>query len=89
LEEIVPGYLATRRKELPEMRALLAASRFAEIAALGHNIRGTGSSYGFASLTSMGAELERCAKLSDAAALIKQLTEINDYLDRVQLLTTP
>ena len=69
LEEIVPGYLADRRKELPEMMALPAASGFERLASLGHNIKGTGGSYGFPELTRMGAVLEHSAKQMDSGAL--------------------
>jgi PAS domain S-box-containing protein len=86
LEEIVPGYLASRRGELPEMMALLAASGFDRLAVLGHNIKGTGSSYGFPELTRMGAALEYSAKQMDPGALSIQLTELKNYLGRVQLV---
>jgi CheY-like chemotaxis protein len=85
LEEIVPGYLEIRRSELPEMMALLAASDFQQLAVLGHNIKGTGASYGFPALTKMGASLELSARQKDTSAVSTQLTDLKDYLDRVQL----
>jgi HPt (histidine-containing phosphotransfer) domain-containing protein len=85
LEEIVPGYLAARRDELPEMMNLLAASGFQSLAALGHNIKGTGGSYGFPELTRMGAALENSANRTDPEALRIQLAELSDYLGQVQL----
>jgi PAS domain S-box-containing protein len=87
LEDFVPGYLAARREELPEMMALLAASSFVRLAVLAHDIKGTGSSFGFPALTRMGAGLENSAKLLDASALDLQLTELKDYLGRVQLFS--
>jgi PAS domain S-box-containing protein len=84
LEEIVPGYIAARRKELPEMAALLAASDFERLAVLAHDIKGTGGAYGFPELTRMGAGLEHSAKQKDAGALSVQLTELNGYLGRVR-----
>jgi CheY-like chemotaxis protein len=89
LEEIVPGYLAARQEELPEMMALLAASGFERLAALAHDIKGTCGSYGFPVLTRMGAVMEQSAKQTDAAALGRQLTELQDYLRRVQLFAKP
>jgi PAS domain S-box-containing protein len=85
LEEIVPGYLAARLEELPAMMALLAASGFDRLAVMAHDIKGTGGSYGFPALTRMGAALEHSAKEMDAGALKTQLTELTDYLGRVQL----
>jgi PAS domain S-box-containing protein len=88
LEGIVPRYLASRRAELPKMMALLAASDFQRLAVLGHDIKGTGTSYGFPELTRMGAALEHSARQMDTAALTAQLPELKDYLDRVQLFAT-
>jgi HPt (histidine-containing phosphotransfer) domain-containing protein len=85
LEEIVPGYLAARQQELPEMMALLAAYDYKRLAVLAHNLKGTGGSYGFPALTRMGAVLEHAAKQMDAGVLSIRLTELRDYLDRVQL----
>ena len=85
LEEIVPGYLAARRRELPEMMALLASSGFERLAILSHNLKGTGGSYGFPALTRMGASLERSAIRKDAAGLGIELAELDNYLSSVHL----
>ena len=86
LEELVPGYLAARRKDVPEMLELLAASEFDPLRTLGHNMKGTGTAYGFAEVTRLGAELERSAKRSDREALQEQLAELERYLARVHLV---
>jgi signal transduction histidine kinase/HPt (histidine-containing phosphotransfer) domain-containing protein len=86
LAEIVPPYLMRRRKEVPEMFDLLAKSDFASLAALGHNLKGTGGGYGFPELTHLGARVEQSAKQNDAEVLRKRITDLNSYLDRVQLV---
>jgi PAS domain S-box-containing protein len=85
LEEIVPGYIANRRKETSEMSELLAASDFARLAALGHNLKGTGGGYGLPELTRMGAALEYSAKQANPKALSIELVELKQYLDQLQL----
>jgi HPt (histidine-containing phosphotransfer) domain-containing protein len=87
LEDLVPGYLASRRKEASEMIALLAGSEYARLAVLGHNLKGTGTGYGFPDLTRMGAALEQAAKRADQASLKAQIVDLNRYLDRVQLVS--
>ncbi|HXM39604.1 MAG TPA: response regulator, partial [Bryobacteraceae bacterium] len=84
IEVIVPGYLAARRKELPEMMALLAASGFERLAFLAHDLKGTGGAYGFPDLTRMGAAMEHSAKQMDTGALRVQLTELSSYLGQVR-----
>jgi CheY-like chemotaxis protein/HPt (histidine-containing phosphotransfer) domain-containing protein len=88
LEDIVPGYIASRQKEVPEMFALLATSDFARLATLGYNLKGTGGSYGFPELTRMGETVERLAKQKDGEALGSQMIELRNYLDHVQLIAT-
>jgi CheY-like chemotaxis protein len=87
LEEIVHGYLAARREELPGMTALLAASDFKSLAILGHNLKGSGTSYGFPDLTRIGIALEQSANQTDSGALGAQLTDLKDYLARVELFS--
>jgi hypothetical protein len=85
-EELVPGYLAGRRSEAAGMTALLAASDYARLEVLGHNMKGSGASYGFAELTRFGAELETAAMESDHDALALQIPQLGAYLSRVQLV---
>jgi signal transduction histidine kinase/two-component SAPR family response regulator len=87
LEDIVPGYLANRKKEVLEMIQLLAATDFARLSVLGHNLKGTGGGYGFPHLTRLGAALEQSAKQADCNTLRNQVAELGDYLDQVQLIT--
>jgi PAS domain S-box-containing protein len=85
LEALAPKYLSARRKELPEMVALLAASEFEQISSRGHNMKGTGRSYGFPDLTEIGAALERSAKHGDHEAIDKQLMRLANYLESVRV----
>jgi CheY-like chemotaxis protein len=85
LEEIVPGYLSARREELPRMIELLAVSDFKSLAILGHNLKGTGASYGFSDLTRIGTALEDSANQSNTGSLRKHLAELKDYLNQVKV----
>jgi len=86
LEHIFPAYLAWRREEVPELIALLAASDFERLAKLSHNIKGTGTSYGLPDLSRIGADLELAAKQRDTAAAGAQLTQLNYYLEHLQVI---
>jgi CheY-like chemotaxis protein len=85
IEELVPGYVAEKRAEVGEYKALLAARNFVRIAAMAHNMKGTGASFGMPDLTRIGREMESAALRSDRGALIDGLAELADYLDRVRL----
>jgi HPt (histidine-containing phosphotransfer) domain-containing protein len=86
-EELVPGYLARQRRDVSGMISLLAASDYDRLEVLGHNMKGSGSSYGFAELTRFGAELESAAMRADHDALALQIPQLDDYLSRVQLIS--
>jgi CheY-like chemotaxis protein/HPt (histidine-containing phosphotransfer) domain-containing protein len=85
-EELVPGYLARQRRDVSGMTSLLGASDYNRLEVLGHNMKGSGSSYGFAELTRFGAELETAAMQADHDALASQIAQLDDYLSRVQLV---
>ena len=89
LEEITPGYLAARREEVPELIALLAASDFERLTNLAHNMKGCGTSFGFADLSRIGAALEVAAKRRDSGAADTQLRQLSDYLEKVQVVRKP
>ena len=86
MEDIVPGYLANRRKEIPEMLGLLANSDFERVSMLGHNLKGTARGYGFPDLIGIGLALEQSADRRDGGRLRGYITDLGEYLDRVQLV---
>ena len=85
LEEIGPEYLANRRAELPGMMELLQRSDFKRLAVLGHDLKGTGASYGFPDLTRLGSAIEHSAHEADMGALGVQLAELGEYLGQIEL----
>jgi HPt (histidine-containing phosphotransfer) domain-containing protein len=85
LEEIVPAYLASCLEELQQMTESLAVSDFNRLVTLGHNLKGSGGSYGFPGLTRIGAALEDSAKRRDPVTISTQLSQLKDYLGRVEL----
>jgi HPt (histidine-containing phosphotransfer) domain-containing protein len=85
LEEIVHGYLDSRKEEVPMLLRLLAASDFERIRIAAHNLKGSGSAYGFETLTEIGAGMERSAREANAGTLREQLNTLEEYLERVEL----
>jgi len=85
LEHIAPGYLEKRRGELSVLRELLSALDWNQLRVLGHNMKGTGSGYGFPEITGVGAAIEQAAKQSNPEAVSMQIQELEAYLSRVTL----
>ena len=84
-EEIVVPYLKKRREDVSTLRTLLAAREFAAIQRICHNMKGTGASYGFTELTTLGAGMEEAAKIQNEQCLNEMLCEIFKYLHAIEL----
>jgi signal transduction histidine kinase len=87
LEDLAPGYLARRRSQISELMSLANAADFEAVRALAHDLKGSGSSFGFPELTRMGADLEAVARLTDQNALVHEILRLGAYLSRVELVS--
>ncbi|MBV9406757.1 MAG: Hpt domain-containing protein [Acidobacteriaceae bacterium] len=87
IQELIPGYLDARRKEIPTMMELLAASDFERLRVLSHNLKGSGASFGFSELTRFGAALEGYAEAWDPASFQVELGRLKEYLEQLNPAT--
>ena len=85
LEDLIPTYLANRKKELETLRQALEAADFEQIRQIGHRMRGVGTSYGFDDVTALGKLIEEAAKAGDNAALEKHIAAYGDYLANLSI----
>lgn len=86
LEGLVAGYLENRRRDIVVIRAALTREDFEPVRAIGHNIKGTGGGYGFDFITKVGDELEQAALGADTAVIIRLVTALADYLERLKVV---
>jgi signal transduction histidine kinase/DNA-binding response OmpR family regulator len=87
LEALGPAYLEARRGDVASASALLAGGDFDALRHMAHNMAGSGSSYGFARLTELGALLEQAARAGDKDAAARHLVNLRGYLGRVHLVS--
>ncbi len=85
MEELAPRYLESRRQELPLLEQMLITSEYAEIGKKAHDLKGTGSAFGFAEISRLGAALEVSAKNQDQGGVSQQIRELSDYLSQVRV----
>ena len=64
LEEIIPGFLENRRRDVQILEAALQESNLVEIQIIGHRMKGDGGGYGFDAISIMGAALEQADRKS-------------------------
>jgi CheY-like chemotaxis protein len=85
MEDVVPGYLAKRRAEVPFYQGALGRNDFDSIRKYAHKMKGTGSGYGFPMLTELGTAMEKAAMDSDAGQLRECIDQLALYLESVEL----
>lgn len=83
IERLVPGYLASRKAEVPVFRSALESGDYETIRVLGHNLKGSGNPYGFATLSHIGGSLESAARTQSSDEIRRQIAALGDYLARV------
>jgi len=84
-EDLIPGYLANRGRELEALHAACAAADFAALQRIGHRMKGAGASYGFARISEFGRAIENGARRSDIAAIASGIQAYAQYLSRVRV----
>jgi HPt (histidine-containing phosphotransfer) domain-containing protein len=65
---LLPAFLTRRKEDARALENALAAADFATVAAIGHRLKGLGSTYGFDAITKAGRDLEAAATQCDIAA---------------------
>src|SRR5689334_13529753 len=84
-EDIVPSFLANRRKDLHALRHALADEDFSTIQMLGHRMKGDGGGYGFDKISDIGGALELAAIHKNRAAAEQHITQLDDFLARLHV----
>jgi CheY-like chemotaxis protein len=82
---LMPSFLENRRRDAQSMRALLERAAFADIQSIGHNMKGTGRSYGVDAISRIGAEIEQRAHRQDATSVATALDRLDELLGRIKV----
>ena len=80
-QALIKEYLEYLNTALPGVRSKLSDKIFADVYKFGHNIKGTGTSYGFENLSNLGAEI--CNNIKD-----ENYSNLGDFLDQVGTILT-
>ena len=84
-EDIVPSFLANRRKDLHTLRQALADGDFSTIRMLGHRMKGDGGGYGFDRISEIGGAMELAAIQKDHTSAEQHIAQLEDFLARLQV----
>lgn len=84
LEDLIPGFLNNRAKDVETIRALLDGEDLDQIRLLGHSMKGAGGGYGFDRITEIGDVIETAAIAGDLMVIRDAVDQLADYLARVE-----
>jgi CheY-like chemotaxis protein len=85
LADRVPAYLQKCRQNTDALLDALDRADFKTVEILGHQMMGSGASYGFQAITDIGAGLEHAARSANSDASRKWVGELSSYLNRVEI----
>ncbi len=85
LQEIIPGYIEKRKKEIVALNNALLALDFGTLETLGHRLKGSGGGYGFKELSRLGTNLESAAKAKDIGQATASIKAIEEYLENLEV----
>ena len=86
LEELIPGYLENRHRDVQSISETLARGDYETIRVLAHSMKGSGGGYGFDAITDIGQSMEQAAKDRNEEEIRKWVDELLSYLDRVEVV---
>jgi CheY-like chemotaxis protein len=86
LEDLIPGYLANRRHDLLALYEAVNRGDLPAARTIGHGMKGSGHGYGFPAISEIGRSIEQCASSQDAAGIVKQVSSLEDYLLRLEVV---
>jgi len=86
LEDLIPGYMSNRDKDIIAMRECLTSGNFEKIRTIGHSMKGSGGGYGFDAITDFGDRIENAALASESNKIDQVVRELEDYVHRVEVV---
>ncbi len=86
IQAIVPGFLKNKQNDVNKIHAALEKGDFGTIRILGHSMKGDGGGYGFDRISELGAIIEEAAKGKQADTIRTTVSELSDFLTRVEVV---
>ena len=85
LSAILPRFLGNVRKNPAAIAAAIARGDYETVRSLGHNMKGTGTSFGLPQISALGDRLERAAKEQSSDSILAANSELAQFLERLEI----
>ena len=79
-QKLICKYLDYLQDSLPSLRNNISIEDFDELRLYGHNLTGSGGSYGFDEIRKMGKKINLAAKAKDTELLIQLVGELENLI---------
>lgn len=91
ISELVPGYLENLEKSIGKLKEGLQKDDMELCRSIGHKIKGSGGSYGFAFISEMGKEIEDAARNQKDEAernkwIKERVSQLENYMNNLEVL---
>ncbi|MDE2058959.1 MAG: Hpt domain-containing protein [candidate division NC10 bacterium] len=83
LADLIPEFLENRRRDVEQIKRLVQEDKFAELARLGHTMKGTGGGYGFTEISEIGQGIEEAGRRGDRETMTRLCERLAAYLTAV------
>lgn len=84
--DLVPGFLENRENDIKSMLKALENGDYETIRTLGHSMKGSGSGYGFDTISEIGLSIEKGSKDRNVEGIRKSIEELATYLERIEIV---
>ena len=86
IEDIVPGFLENRSKDIISITEALLNNDYEAIRITGHSMKGAGGGYGFNCISDIGSSIEMEAMNCNAEKIREEVKKLSLYLERVEVI---
>lgn len=86
LQDLIPGYLENRLKDISKIRESLAQGDYEAIRSIGHKMKGSGGGYGFDEITNIGRTIEEAANKNFGEEIERQTEALKTYMERLEVV---
>ncbi len=86
IKHLVPLFLDYSQRDLVAVRGALVVGDYDVIRVAGHNMKGSGESYGFSFVSRVGNEMELAATQGDQRKINALLDQLIDYFSRLEIV---
>ena len=86
LEELVPEFLEDLKKDVETIMTACGQGDYEAVWTLAHDMKGTGSGYGFEAISDLGRSLERSAVEKNSLKIRALAGALSHYLERVEVV---